>query len=278
MASCGADAFILVLGWVAIDSPALAHGDLHDKRIAFDREISAAPDDGSFYPSCGQIYRQHRDWPDATSDYRRAAERLAEPCVVDYYLARMWLDADRPRPARDALDRYLIFKPGDPSALVLRGRALAVLGSPLAAVDDLTVAIEIIDRPPPDLYLERARILAGAGPSHVDAALAGLTDAVARYGPLPTVIDFAIELESGRRDPAAALVWLDQAPRALQTTPLWLTRRGDLLAPMGEAGAAEARYRQAVAALDALPQRRRTSRAHRRLRDELGARLAGPCR
>lgn len=255
----------LVLGWMALAAQAFAHSDLHDRIAELDVEIAGQPDDGTLYLRRGEFHRQHGSWTKAEADFAAAADRLDEPRVVDYHLGRLWLEAGHPGKAFDALDRFLTFRPGEPNGLVLRGRARAALDEPLSAAADLSDAIARIDQPTPDLYLERAKLFAAAGPAHIPTALAGLDDAAARFGSVVTIVQLAIDLENRRDNDAGALAWLERLPDALQTTPVWLAKRGDILASGGTFGEAHRQYRAALEAMAGLPASRRNTPAQRQL-------------
>ncbi len=255
-----AAALLCLLGAPA---PALAHGDLVDRIHRLDAGIAAAPGEARLYLKRAALHRDHEDWPAALADIaivRRLAPTLAE---ADFREAAIRHDQGKFARARALLDSYLAAIPASADGRVLRARVLNALGEPALAVADLDAVVAAAPRPSPDRYLERARILRAMGPDRRGELLAGLDEGVRRLGPVVALIDLAIEVTAAEGRAEAALRWLDRLPAKLVASPEWLARRGDIYAAAGRGPAAKRAYREALAALEALPPRRR-NRAHRR--------------
>ena len=239
----------------------LAHADIAERITALDGEIQESPGSAALYFKRGELHRLHRDWLAALADYGRAEQLKPEEPAVHYYRGRMWLEAGQPKLARPELDLFLAARPEHANALLVRSRALALLGERMAGVDDLTRAIALLDRPTPEVYLERARLLVSEGPSYVDRALAGLDEAIAQLGPLVTLIQFAIEVERDHGRYLSALARLDGLPKSLAGQPMWLGFRGDLLLEAGRKQEAHAVYAAGLEIIETYPATRRNSRA-----------------
>ena len=97
--------------------------------------------------------------------------------------------------------------------------------------------------------------------AHADAALRGIDEAIARLGPLVTLITLAIDVESDRGRYDAALVRFASLPAVLARRPNWLARRGDVLRAAGRDSEASTAYADALAAIDGLSAKRRTLKA-----------------
>ena len=250
-----------------------AHGDLHEQIAEVTRRIEREPDDASLHFKRGELRRFHRDWEAALKDLDRAAELDPELGVVDLARGRTFLQAGRPKEAVSALDRFLAGNPGHGGARVERARALAKLGRGLDAAAEYARAIDLLDRPRPGTYLERADALAGEGPTHLERAIRGLDEGIRRLGPAVTLQLKAIDLEvaAGRLD--AALARLDRASAPFVRKETWLARRGEILKKAGRPREAREAFTSAVAAIASLPaSRRRTksmSKLGKRLRSEL---------
>src|SRR6185503_15871944 len=107
-------------------------------------------------------------------------------------------DADRAERALTYLDRFLERDPANEEARAERGRALVMLGAPLEASLDFTCAVQAAARrgdPPPEYYLDRAQAQAAAGGDHLEEALSGLDEGIARLGPVVTLELAALDLE-----------------------------------------------------------------------------------
>ena len=193
---------VFALMVLAIDfSPGqvLAHADIVDRVADLDRAIAQRPNEWALYLKRGELHRLDQNWAAALEDYGRAERIATELPDIHFYRGRMWYEAGEPEAARAALDRFLTLRPNHVGAQITRSRVLAELGDYLAGAKDLTRAIDVSKTPTPELYLERARHLAAAGPSYVSQALSGLDEAIALLGPLVTLIKYAVELEPPER-------------------------------------------------------------------------------
>lgn len=252
--------------WVclALFPPAFAHEAI-DRQIAdLGTRIASHPAEAALYLMRGELHREQGDWHAAARDYRRA--RLIDPGLeaVDLCLGRLHLDAGRPKRAIASLDRLLGKQPEHPEALTIRARALERLGRNLDAARDFTRAI-VAHRPPdhpdPDLYLERARTLAGTSEPRLEDALRGLDEGLRTLGPVVGLGFYAIDLEVrlGRFD--SALERLDRLAAQSPRKESYLVRRASILEAAARPDEARRSYEEALSAIAALPQERRGARA-----------------
>ncbi len=251
-----------------------AHGDIHERIAALNQQIAASGEDPVLYLKRGELHRVHRDWEAALADYLRAAGLAPELTEVHYCLGRMWLEAGHPELAQPALDRFLAVRPSHADALLTRSRVLARLGKPLAAVEDLTQAIEQLDAPAPEYYLERARLLVAKGSQYVEEGLGGVEEGIVRLGPLVTLLAFAVEVEVKRGRYDGALGWFDALPEGIKCRPLWIARRGDILLLADRPTEAKRSYATALSAIEELPMHRRAARSTAHLQAHLRHLLA----
>ncbi len=177
----------------------------------------------------------------------------------------MWFEAGNPKASELAVNRFLAKRPKHAKALVTRGRVRAQLSLGLAAVKDFTRAIELSPHPPPDYYLERGRALASGREEYIDEAFRGLDDGITRLGPLAAIQILAIDLELERKQYDAALNRLEQIERQSKRKEKWLIRRGDILAQASRADESREAFRQALAAIESLPERHRKTKATKEL-------------
>jgi tetratricopeptide (TPR) repeat protein len=235
-----------------------AHGALHDQIARASRAIAATPADPTLYLTRGELYRAHGDIDRALDDYT-AALRL-EPRLDAARLARGRLLTETGRPARALadLDGVLTRRPNHSAALVVRGRARQALGRLGPALADYDRALASANHP--DWFLERARIARLLPEGGLDRARGGLHEALARLGPIPALVLEAVDLESAAGAFEAALTHLDGLLKTAPGHPLWLVRRGDLLASAGRHVEARSAFAAALAAIDRLPPSRRGTR------------------
>ncbi len=268
---------LLKAAWVALylllAFPVAGHEPIHEKIIALTQRIAQDPRNAELYLKRGELYRVHRKWDAALADYERAAQIDPGLAVIDFCRGLMLLEADRPQPARLALEHFLANHPDHIGALVGRARVLVKLDQHLAAAEDFTRAITLQPNPMPEFYLERAQALAAAGSKHIDAAVQGLDAGIERLGPLVTLQLFAIDLELQRKSYGAALARLEHIESQSARKEMWLARRGETLERAGRVREAREAFRSALTAIEALPEHRRETRLMEELEKRLGSAL-----
>ncbi|HVT45083.1 MAG TPA: hypothetical protein VMT00_11905 [Thermoanaerobaculia bacterium] len=215
--------------------------------------------------------RERRLWRAAAIAYERAAH-LDPATPAEKELGMMMLECGKPKHAVIALDRHLDSAPNDAAAFVARARAHALLGDGLAAAADYSRAIDLLDSPDVDLYLERALTLREMEESAAEA-VRGLDEGIARLGPLLTLELAALELEVRASDFDAALARIDHLASASPRKEMWLARKGEILEQSGRKEEAARTYREAFAALASLPPQLRMSRPMQELEQRLLRRL-----
>ena len=258
---------------VTLAVPTPAHEGLHEQIAAVTAQIKREPKNASLYLKRGELHRLHRDWKEAFADYSRAEQLNPRMDEVNFGRGRTYFEADKPQEARIWLDRFLIAKPSHVDALVTRARVLVKLNQCIAAAADYSRAIAQLAKPKPEYYIERAEALVAAG-RDVEA-LGGIDEGVKRLGPIVTLQLFAINLELSSKSYDAALSRLEQISVQSPRKESWMARRGDILVMAGRADEARKAFKDALAAIEALPQYHRatkaTSELERRVRAALGA-------
>lgn len=252
--------------------------DLHLRIERLSARIDAAPADYQLHVRRGELYRQHADFEGALADFAEAA-RTGPPefqSSVDFLRGRTWLDAGRPDIALPVLDRFVKAQPEHVGGRLVRARVHEALDQFEAAIWDYSVAIKLQDRPSPDLYLDRARLQASDRVNRPDDSLRGIDEGIATLGPLVTLLQFAIELETRRDNFEAAMQRIAALPERVQSQPRWLVRRADLLQRAGRIEEAQGVYAAAFVAIESLPKNRRNTRANTALAATVAASLAVP--
>ncbi len=242
-----------------------AHGDFHTLITAANQDIEKAPTNPELYLRRGELFRLHQQFDSAQKDIDAAAALALGLPGLDLSRARLLLDTDWPLSARACLDRFLGRITNHTEAFTLRSRAWARLGQPLYAAEDLSRAIAVTPEGAPDLYIERARALAEAGPDQLEAALRGLDDGMKKMGSLVTLQLTAIDLELRRKNHDAALARIDVVMQRSPRKESWLARKGEILLQAGRTEEARQAYEAALAALNTLPPVRRNVPAVRDL-------------
>jgi tetratricopeptide (TPR) repeat protein len=262
--------------WALSTPPAAAHGPIDEQIAALTSRIREDPRNATLYLARGELHRHHREWDAALADFDRSAQLAPTLAEVDLARGRTLLDADRPGPAKVALDRFLGKHPEHVEALLARARVLVVMDQNRAAVDDYTRAIALEaqrGRNIPDHYLERARACAAQGAEFIAEAVRGLDEGIAALGPIVTLELYAIELELTGKSYDAALARLEIIRAQSRREERWLVRRGEILEHAGHPAEARLAYAQALATIESLPERHRKTRATTQLEAQIRAAL-----
>lgn len=267
----------LLVAFMLLATLALAHDELHDQIAEVTARIKRTPRDASLYLKRGELYRLHQNWRRAEADYNRAARLQPGLAVVDLARGRMLFEAGRAQSAKISLDRFLLNEPRNLEALVTRARVLVKLGRRIEAGKDLTTAISLTSPPQPELYIERARVLAdetGTHPDHIIEALRGLDEGLTKLGPLVTLQLYAVDLELRLKSYDKALARLETVAAQSPRKETWLFRRGEILLLAGRKVEARESFASALAALESLPMHRRRTRVVADLEERLRIALA----
>ena len=245
---------------ILISAIARAHGGLHEQIVAITAKIKRDPKNASLFLQRGELHRLHRNWARAAADYDRASVLQPGLSIVDLARGKMLFESQRLQRAKFVLDRFLGQQPTHVEGLVTRARVLAKLGARLEAAQDFTQALTLAQPPEPELYLERAQVLAG-DERYAQEALRGLDEGIKQLGPLVTLELAAIELDLRRKDYDAALTRLDLITAQSERKEMWLVQRGEILKAAGRIEEARNILNAALVAIESLPLERRQSRA-----------------
>ena len=261
--------WLVVICVALLPSFAQAHEGLHEQIAAITAKIKRDPKNASLYLQRGELHRLHHDWMRAAADYNRAEHLQPGLQIVDLARGKMFFDSGKLQHAKLTLDRFLGRQPDHYEGLITRARVLAKLGVRMEAAKDFTRAISLSSVPEPELYLERANVVAA---DRIDEALRGLDEGLNKLGPVVTLQITAIDLELRRKNYDGALVRLDQVAAHSQRKESWLVRRGEILQLAGRDEEARAAFNAALTAIESLPPAHRQNRAVSAL--ELRARSA----
>jgi predicted Zn-dependent protease len=237
----------------------LAHEGLHEQIVAITAKIKRDPKNAALYLQRGELHRLHRDWTRAAADYDHASRLQPNLTIVDLARGKMLFESRRFQQAKFVLDRFLRQQPDHVEGLVTRARVLGKTGARLEAARDFTQALALAPAPEPELYLERAQVLAG-DEQYIQEALRGLDEGIKRLGPLVTLELAAMDLELRRNNYEAALTRLDMITANSERKEAWLVRRGEILKAAGRNEEARDAFNAALVAIESLPPERRQNR------------------
>lgn len=251
---------------------AAAHGDLSEQIAAVTKEIAANPGDARLYIKRGELHRFDGQLAAALADYVEASRIDPFLPEADLGRGRALLDANRAARARDPLVRFLHARPNHAEGRLALARCLAKLGRGTESAAEYTRAIGLFSPPNPDLYVERARVLAAGG--RPADAIRGLDEGIARLGPLVALQDVAIDLEVQRKNWDGALARVERVAASSARRETWLARRGEILAAAGRPREARESFEAAQQSIEALSPRLRQTRAMSRLEEKVRDSLA----
>ena len=262
--------WLVALAWGFAAAKAGAHGDVHVRVVALSEQIAQSPNsptNAALFYQRADLYRVDGDWTNALADLDRVVQLDRKVGRVDYLRGMVHYEAGQPQDALAPLDRYLASQPKDHEAFTLRGRVLAKLNRPAAAIEDYNTAIALIGAANPELYTERAAAWRTLG--RHEEAVRGLDEGIRKLGPLVTLELPAVDAELALKHYDAALARIDAVMARLQRKETWLERRAEILRQAGREEEAKKNYRDALEAIERLPPGHRVTR----MTVELEARL-----
>lgn len=253
--------FVCFLHYLGLPSQVYSHGDIHERIVELTKQIEQDSTNAALYLSRGELYRYHRQWDEALSDYDRAFGLDPALNVVDLARGRMMLEAGWFERAKPVLDRYLVRKPDNQDALIARARVLRNLKQNLAAAVDYTWALSHSAEPRPEHFLERAQVLVEEGPEYVAEAIDGLDEGLRRLGQIVTLQLYAVELEVKCRNYDGAVQRLTSISKQAARKEKWFYRLGEVLRQAGRYSEAHRYYVEALSQIETLSERARNTKS-----------------
>jgi tetratricopeptide (TPR) repeat protein len=254
-----APALALALALATLSPAVFAHGPVHEQIDRVTVQLQATPNDPALYLRRAELHRFDGNHEAALADLGHAGALDPKLEALDLHKAEVLLDAGRPLQARPHADRFLRLHPRHARALQVRGRALRALGDHKAAARDLGHAVDALDKPSPDEVLELARALEQAGAP--DQALRRLDHAMKTLGPVVSLQLPAIDLDRKARRWDQALARLETLAAQSPRKETWHVRRAEILTEARRSADARQALQDAIAAIAALPDHLRGTRA-----------------
>lgn len=251
-----------------------AHGNDFEMIFSLTQELAKRPGDAGLLLERAEVWRAHGELDVARQDLEAAlaAQPRFQPARVR--LAMVARDQGRLEEALTLLDTAALAEPGQPFIRSVRSGVYLRLGRPAAAVSDLDAILSSDVEPAPELYLDRARAQLAMAKPDTNAVVRGLDQGIDRMGPVPSLHLMALDLEEQSGQVEAALLRIERLTKESARKERWLERRGDVLMKAGRAAEAAKAWEEALAAIDALPERQRRTVATTEQRASIEAKLA----
>jgi tetratricopeptide (TPR) repeat protein len=255
---------------------AQAHGDAHESISLLDVRILLSPSDPELYLNRGLNYLEAEHYPEARADLEKALALDPGFDAARYYLAEVLRKANRLDEAEAAARRHLQATERGKTAELARGHwllgdILAARGRHLEATEAYGKATPLTAILTPSQIQAHALAYQNAGGAYLNQAIQVIDHGLGRIGPVDHLIELALnlELKAGRVD--AALARLDGWIGLGRSLPFLHARKARILAEAGRHAQARTALDAAGAALAAIPETRRKSRAYRDLAREMAA-------
>jgi tetratricopeptide (TPR) repeat protein len=266
--------FVILLGLLCFSLmpyAAHAHGELLIRIATASREI-ATNATAERYLNRAELYRQDQNWNAAETDYNEATRLGIKADTVD--LCRAQLEADRNHldSARTILDKIIVHSPGEGKAFIARAHIHVRQGARPAAIADYKLGSSLGAELDSDAFLEWGQMLAAE--KQTTEALAVLDRGIGKFGPMNALQVYAMDLELGLKNNAAALARLQIIIDHADRKERWLARRGDIQLAAGSAIEARQSYEAALAAIRHLPAILQRSPPMLNLKSQINAALA----
>jgi predicted Zn-dependent protease len=251
---------------------AAAHGDVHLQIEQLTTVLKDKPNDALLWHKRGELYRAHHEYAHALADYAQA--ELLDPGLEVIHLSRgrVMYESGRYADAYRSLSQFLQMAPDHAEALLLRARTRIELGQRHAAELDFAEALANSKDPGPELFIERAQNLSQVG--KVSPALSVLEQGLMRLGGVVTLEDAALNIELRAKRFAQALRRVETMLGRSERKEHLLARKAQILEASGDKVAAQKVRKEALVAIEGLPEIKRKLEATQKLTRELESGLA----
>jgi predicted Zn-dependent protease len=253
---------------------AFAHGDLHGQIATVSAQIEKEPHNADLFLRRGELRRLHSEFPEAAADLEKAGALQPDSPQVALAKSRLALSTGKFEAAASEMDQLLPKHPEYPEGWLLRARARNQLGRQTEAAKDYTEIIGRVERPEPEIFLERAAALVGVGEQHFDEALRGLNEGLTKLGPAMTLELAALDVELKMKRFDDALRRVDRLAASAKRQESWFARRGDILVQASRPNEARIAFNKALEAIKTLPPHIQATQATTNLKQRIAASLS----
>lgn len=249
-----------------------AHGTYHDLITLLDQEKARHPEDATLHLRYAALHLEHQDWQSALVSLEQGRRQGVAESELALLQGQSLAQARQWQGAKTSLDTYLSAHPGNLIALIERARVLTQLNLKEAALADYRLALQSHERQQPELFIETAEALASA--KHGDEALQVLAAGETKFGPVPQLVQKAIDLELAAERHDLALRRIDRMQQIMPRPEPWMLKRASVLAQAGRFEDAQAAFIQLRGHIANLPLQERSSHAMCLLAEQAGTAIS----
>lgn len=267
---------LLAMVLLCLPLHALAHGDAHERIHQIDARLARQPGNAELHLRRGQIYLEEHHAAEARADFERALVLDPGLNAARYFLGDALLQSGQPAQAEKQVLQFIDAQAPEQKGALSRGYWLLgevrfALRRPAEAVAAYQQAFRHTAEPTPSHYRAYIDACLDAGGQHLDEARLVLDQAMAKGGPIDSLLEMAVEVEMKAGHTESALrrmeSWIAQGKRL----PFLHYRRAEILAGAERLPEARQALAAAGAALADIPERRRKSKAYAELSRQIGA-------
>jgi len=210
--------------------PVLAWSHAGDERglQRLQQLIEQRPQQQSHYIKRGALYTRAGHFQLALADFERA-QTLGPIAAVSFELGLYYFRRQQMSDAAEQFDLHLAHYDNDAAALEFRIKTARALGQQPLAQDLFETLVTQSPYSNPGHYLAAANAEI-KGEAGLARALVLIDRGIARFGPVPQLQQFAIELELRRGDYQQAISRHQTLATATGHSPHWLAKQAQLLA------------------------------------------------
>lgn len=239
-----------------------AHGDIHIAISEVTEQIRTDPNNGSLYLKRAQYYQIDGNFELAMVDYLVAEQLDSTLTVVKYHLATLCLDHNLLERGMFYINTFLDLHPDHPKGRYVRSLISIALDQNRPALDDLRIAISLLDNPEPSHFMLAAEAeLQIPGPDQLQRALSWYTlgEEYLGFNIVLSQMYAQTAAEHGAYD--LALDKIDEIMRHFHRKEKWLLIKGEILESAGYRVEAYIHFARAVSEISDLPPKYRNTRA-----------------
>lgn len=239
----------------------VAHLGVHDQIKELEHQIELDPQNGTLHLKLAGVYRGHHDWDKAVLNLEKAEVHDAPAALIALERAYLMHDLDYPESARLYINQSLQADSEQPQALLLSSTLWQAQSNYKNAIEDYQNALDMISSPPPDFYINGAKLMDEAGDEYIESALNLLNQAIEKYGSIVSLQNFAVGLELKRKEYDKAIERIDTVIDENGVLITWLYKKGKIYLMAQRKKEAEVIFKECLEVIESFPLHKQQNRS-----------------